>query len=291
VTNLVGDYTLTKNETWSGTVNIAGNVKVPDGITLKVKPGTVVNVKPNATRYRISIEQFAKLIVKGTEQKLITFKSSAEKPTNLDWFGIQIVGKLEAQYCIFANAEYGIFSVQLSDSYVKNCLFQNNQVSLSQGGFKNVNFSIENCTFKNSYAIFILTNFLVSRISNCNFIGQLDDLVIGESSHNVNISQSNFSNKINTTYYNVHVIENKEYVSNIIKADNCFNLKNVSPLKYGNVFEQSNPSGTKIANAGCGFEDKFTQFINNTSSKISIEDKRAILKEQMDQLKAKYLQK
>jgi hypothetical protein len=292
VTNLVGNYTLTKNETWSGTVNIAGDVKVPNGITLTVKPGTVISFnKSPLLAYTISVNSGAKLDIKGTADQPITFKSSKENPTNFDWGGISIFGVLEAQYCIFANAEYGIFSVQLSDSYVKNCLFQNNQVSLSQGGFKNVNFSIENCTFKNSYAIFILTNFLVSRISNCNFIGQLDDLVIGESSHNVNISQSNFSNKINTTYYNVHVIENKEYVSNIIKADNCFNLKNVSPLKYGNVFEQSNPSSTRIANAGCGFEDKFTQSIPKPATQQEMNIKKAKLEQRLEQLKAKYLQK
>jgi hypothetical protein len=295
VTNLVGDYTLTKNETWSGTVNIAGDVKVPNGITLTVKPGTVISFnKSPLLAYTISVNSGAKLDIKGTADQPITFKSSKENPTNFDWGGISIFGVLEAQYCIFANAGSAINSFQYSDSSIKNCLFYNNYKSLSYLFNKNINVLVKNCTFSKSGGAKLSTHKGVVTISNCNFNSvddYDDDVAITGSSNNVTISQSNFPNKNYAYVYNVNLREDKDYVSNVIKADNCYNLKSIKALKYGNVFEQSNPSGTKIANAGCGFEDKFTQFINNTSSKISIEDKRAILKEQMDQLKAKYLQK
>ena len=92
-------------------------------------------------------------------------------------------------------------------------------------------------------------------------------------------------------YENLEVYEDKNYVSNEVKADNCYNLKSISALKYGNTFEQTNPSSTKITGTGCGFEDKFSQTITSSSSKAVREANKEKAKTELNKMKAKYLVK
>jgi hypothetical protein len=86
---------INKDTTWSGTVNVLGDVTVPEGITLTVEPGTIVRFaarwdkessgNPVLTEFVIK----GALIAKGTADKMITFTSElTENPVPGDWSGI-----------------------------------------------------------------------------------------------------------------------------------------------------------------------------------------------------------
>lgn len=90
---------LTEDTTWSGTVNVLGDVTVPEGITLTVEPGTVVRFAArsdkessgdNSTLTELIIN--GALIAKGTADNMITFTSELiEYPQPRDWLGILFI--------------------------------------------------------------------------------------------------------------------------------------------------------------------------------------------------------
>ncbi len=86
--------TITKNTTWSGTVVVGGVVFVPDGVTLKIAPGTTVLFKKIAaapgnagdeSRILIpgsGIRVEGKIIAEGEKGKEIIFTSAAGRPAS-----------------------------------------------------------------------------------------------------------------------------------------------------------------------------------------------------------------
>lgn len=86
---------ITRDETWSGTVLITGEVWVDKGVTLMIQPGTIVKFKhwrPGYTepsrRIGLNIEGTLRAI--GTPEKPIRFTSDAPSPEHSDWKGINI---------------------------------------------------------------------------------------------------------------------------------------------------------------------------------------------------------
>ncbi|MEK7637410.1 MAG: hypothetical protein AAB402_03455 [Patescibacteria group bacterium] len=47
VSNTTRSGTITKNETWSGTISVTGSITVPKKVTLTIRPGTTVKIKPS----------------------------------------------------------------------------------------------------------------------------------------------------------------------------------------------------------------------------------------------------
>ncbi|RLB09502.1 MAG: hypothetical protein DRG59_02145, partial [Deltaproteobacteria bacterium] len=102
---------LTEDETWSGTVNLTGDVTVPVGITLTIEAGTTVifparsddtsgGEDSNVTELIIN----GSLVAIGSADNKITFASGGSIPTSGDWGGIKWnvglgVKTFDLEYC------------------------------------------------------------------------------------------------------------------------------------------------------------------------------------------------
>ncbi len=128
--------TLTENETWSGTINITGDVTVPEGLTLTISAGaeilfskqsddTTGGSDANVSELIVN----GSLIVSGTESEPVTFTSDASTKDKGDWGGIRAVWGLGSktfnlQYCEIAYAANGIYfesSTGIHDFSILSC--------------------------------------------------------------------------------------------------------------------------------------------------------------------------
>ncbi|MBI5207195.1 MAG: hypothetical protein HY934_05325 [Candidatus Firestonebacteria bacterium] len=94
--------TLTQDENWSGTINITGDVIVPNDVTLTIEPGTTLNFDflsddtsgGDDTSLSEIIINGGSLIAEGTPLNPIVFTSSSGNPLIGDWYGIKFVQSL-----------------------------------------------------------------------------------------------------------------------------------------------------------------------------------------------------
>jgi len=103
-TSTSGD--ITANETWSGVVNVTGNINVASGI-LTIKPGTIVKF-PEKTELRATNGGIRAV---GTKGKPITFTCSKESPAPASWIGIFLLDNEDRSrfsYCIMEYGEFGL---------------------------------------------------------------------------------------------------------------------------------------------------------------------------------------
>ncbi|MBU0728670.1 MAG: right-handed parallel beta-helix repeat-containing protein [Proteobacteria bacterium] len=101
----IGKTTLEKDTTWSGVVVVSGDVYVPPGITLTIKPGTMVKFKrigeqsdqnlfvPDSPYYpEAELIVRGKLIARGTLKQKVVFTSAELNPRAKDWGAINFLG-------------------------------------------------------------------------------------------------------------------------------------------------------------------------------------------------------
>ncbi|MBW2992952.1 right-handed parallel beta-helix repeat-containing protein [Candidatus Woesearchaeota archaeon] len=138
---------ITKDQVWSGTIHVTGDIDVIEGVTLTILPGTVVEVAafsddqhggedhPHDSPFpkdpdRIET-QSTQIIIRGTlnavgtADEMIIFTSDNENPTTYDWDGLNIFhGRLE--YVIIEYSRYNNIQessdVVISDSILRNML-------------------------------------------------------------------------------------------------------------------------------------------------------------------------
>ncbi|MCD4722894.1 MAG: hypothetical protein K8S13_24010, partial [Desulfobacula sp.] len=86
---------LTEDETWSGIVNITGDITVPEDITLTIEPGTQIILSAQsddtAGGQDSNLSEFiinGSLVAEGTDGNPILFSSNAVAKTKGDWGGI-----------------------------------------------------------------------------------------------------------------------------------------------------------------------------------------------------------
>lgn len=77
---------LSSNETWSGTIEMTGSVKVPQGITLNITAGTVIIVKANSS-IQLLIEGI--LNSNGTKHNPVVIKGELNNNSYSQWEGIK----------------------------------------------------------------------------------------------------------------------------------------------------------------------------------------------------------
>ena len=77
---------LSSNETWSGTIEMTGSVKVPQGITLNITAGTVIIVKANSS-IQLLIEGI--LNSNGTKLNPVVIKGELNNNSYSQWEGIK----------------------------------------------------------------------------------------------------------------------------------------------------------------------------------------------------------
>jgi hypothetical protein len=102
---------LEQDETWSGEILVVERVEVPEGVTLTIKPGTVVKFKHYRHGYTeparwIGLDVDGKLIAIGTPEKPIWFTSDADDPMNGDWDKIGFYGAEDGSIIKYAIIEF-----------------------------------------------------------------------------------------------------------------------------------------------------------------------------------------
>ncbi|MBD3310621.1 hypothetical protein GF351_05370, partial [Candidatus Woesearchaeota archaeon] len=111
-----------RDETWSGNVHVLGAVVVPEGVTLTIKPGTVVKFKHdrNYKTYDKGALYVEGGIVKaiGTKDGRIWFTSDAPAPINGDWQYIRIEDSDESEFD-YTVIEFGEGALWQFDSQAK----------------------------------------------------------------------------------------------------------------------------------------------------------------------------
>nr|MBF0222383.1 right-handed parallel beta-helix repeat-containing protein [Desulfobulbaceae bacterium] len=141
----LGMSTLEKDTTWEGTVIINGDVYVPPGVTLTIKPGTTVKFKridetsdqnmfgivsPYYPEAELIIR--GKIIAKGTSKEAIVFTSKEIDARPKDWGAVNLLGSEGNifDYCKMLFAYNGIHG-HGAEAVITNSEFAKNGVGVS----------------------------------------------------------------------------------------------------------------------------------------------------------------
>ena len=137
---------MTGNETWSGTIELTGDVTVPAGITLTIQPGTRVACwdkidqstlttggGTNTSRIELIVDHGVLLAV-GTAANPIRFTSAPVAPPAVagDWFGVRLnIGTNNAtrlEHCVIEYATEGL-RIEAGRPALANLTLRTNSVS------------------------------------------------------------------------------------------------------------------------------------------------------------------
>ncbi|MHA2254101.1 MAG: right-handed parallel beta-helix repeat-containing protein, partial [Candidatus Kariarchaeaceae archaeon] len=118
---IIAGGTLTEDTTWEGLVSVQDDVKVPQGITLTVLPGTFVEFKhfrgyKNITRVGLIVDGGTIKAI-GTPDQQIWFTSDAEDPVNADWSGI-VCDNTTTSVFEYVIVEFSIVGIEFSKSNI-----------------------------------------------------------------------------------------------------------------------------------------------------------------------------
>ncbi|MBM3236555.1 T9SS type A sorting domain-containing protein [Candidatus Poribacteria bacterium] len=153
-----------KEVTWSGEVNLTGDVTITWTGKLTILPGTVVKCQPKSDDQSGGIDPSlieliidgGELIASGTEEKRIVFTSAAEAPAKGDWYGIRHPkGIVTLQYCDESFGAIG-FRAETSAPKVENCNFKDNS---DKGVWLSTSCQLTGCSFAdNRYGVWFENN-------------------------------------------------------------------------------------------------------------------------------------
>jgi hypothetical protein len=133
------DTVLSEDTVWNGEIVIKGVVYVKKGITLHIRPGTVVKFQ------RIDVDGDGvgdaelrvggRLLARGTAQAPVVFTSAEEVPASGDWSYILLYASTGQNVLEHCRVEYAFSGVQVhhSKATMKNCLFQHNKEGVRFG--------------------------------------------------------------------------------------------------------------------------------------------------------------
>ena len=282
VTGAIEKHTLTKNETWYGTINLNGDVTVPKGYTLTIKPGTKILVK-NIPDNEVLLEVNGKLIMNGTATSIIEMKSAATNPESTDWLGIEANGDIEVSYAVIRDAYNaldflfsGFAGTPTKAPVIHHCLFENNfdAIKYLSSDFET---TLNNLTFRNmAFASIIIADVKKLNLNDIDFLNTNgDDISIFGDTENITIKNSNFTNKKYSFYYHVYVHDNTKYKDNKVEAISCFNLTAQDGFtQYNNTFVNTTPVSAQIPNIGCGFTNLYSGGRMKVSNKNTFTSKQ-----------------
>lgn len=135
----LNDTVIDHDTTWSGRVKIAGRVVVGRGVTLNIRPGTVVSfVRRDLNADGIGdaeLRILGRLIAKGTVRKPVCFRSAARNPKPGDWAYILVYaasGIAILDHCTIEHAFTGL-QVHFSQAVVTNSIFRKNTEGIRFG--------------------------------------------------------------------------------------------------------------------------------------------------------------
>jgi outer membrane protein assembly factor BamB len=190
---------------WSGNILIDGTVKVANGATLTISPGTdIAFVRRDADADGLGDAVLAvegRLMALGTRAQPIRFHSAAENPQPGDWLEIRVDFSQEVhlRYCDIRDSAYTLHA-HFTRGVVEDCTihhnidgcrlgqakftFRNNLIEHNQG--KGINFrnstvdAHHNILRFNGSGVFLFENDRDFDIHHNNFYGNLDSLRLGD---------------------------------------------------------------------------------------------------------------
>lgn len=121
---------LKKDKVWSGEIFISGMVEVPEGVTLTIKPGTVVKFRHSRDykdmRKGTLMINGGTLKAIGTPEEPIWFTSDAEDPINGDWSGISIENSKKDNIIKYSIVEHAFIGIRFwtSSGRVENSIIR-----------------------------------------------------------------------------------------------------------------------------------------------------------------------
>ncbi|MGD8914477.1 MAG: right-handed parallel beta-helix repeat-containing protein, partial [Candidatus Thiodiazotropha sp.] len=126
------------NESWSGTVDLTGDLIVPEGVTLTIQPGTTINMPHRydgtlgGTDTSLSeLTVNGSIIAIGTEAEPIVFTSDASSQAKGDWSGIVSYGALNFEY---VEVEYGDNGITcISTTPASECTVKHSSIAHTAG--------------------------------------------------------------------------------------------------------------------------------------------------------------
>ena len=192
---------LTNNETWSGNIELTGDVTVPANVTLTILPGTRVACWDrtddqvgglNPSRIELTISGILNAV--GTSSNPIVFTSSPLHPPALagDWYGIVMNlstnGNSTLTYCTIEYAVEGLRVAGAPVPSISNCLFQKSS-SCGIDALASVN--LQDCSVTANPIGIIVSRATVS-LSGCSITNnQGDGIFITINSGNTTILATN----------------------------------------------------------------------------------------------------
>ena len=107
-------FPIVQDVTWSGTINLIGDIVVYPGATLTIDAGTTIKASPKRDIHgmkdasRVDIINYGTLIANGSSNQRIVFRSDSSTPSAGDWYGIRNYGKLDLMHCDIQHAVTGL---------------------------------------------------------------------------------------------------------------------------------------------------------------------------------------
>ncbi|MBI4651668.1 right-handed parallel beta-helix repeat-containing protein, partial [Candidatus Desantisbacteria bacterium] len=121
---------------WEGIIEVEDKIFIPDGLTLTIKPGTIIRFRKNNYKKsghgdnRIYVQKNAKIIAAGEKFNNIFFTSAEAKPGSGDWQGLEFHPENSIsiiKYCRIEYAEEAIICVISSPCISNNIITKNNK--------------------------------------------------------------------------------------------------------------------------------------------------------------------
>ena len=148
---------LAEDTVWEGEIVIDGVVTIPSGLTLTIKPGTIIKFVPTtSTAYGAGggIIVNGTLVARGTKKAKIIFTSAAKKPAKGDWNDIFFIvsegDENILDHCVIRYANIGVHG-HFCKLRVTNCDFSDNWRAFQ---FQEAEFEISDCNLiNNNYGI------------------------------------------------------------------------------------------------------------------------------------------
>lgn len=147
---VLDDTVITHDTVWQGEIIIQGVISVKRGVTLTIRPGTMVRFKKiDRDKNEIGDGEIlveGRLIARGTAGSKILFTSAEKKPAANDWSYVQFLASNRGNVIEHCRFEYAFAGVMIHYAEVKisDSVFQNNNRGVH---YNTADLNIDHCTF------------------------------------------------------------------------------------------------------------------------------------------------